>query len=177
MNNRLFVPNAMLCVHAGIEAPHAPGRITYRACALIHWGEWLPIETDYSRVIGELRRRGRRIVQVSHLKSTGNVALLREIMRQVVLKALELRATDIIAAVAPESAAAYARLHFADELFSDWQISLVPEARGALREDVPPGRWILARDLNGGYLPIRVLRLDLAGVNEDVLERFLSGGM
>ncbi len=149
MNNRLFVPNEMLCVHAGVDGEHAPGRITDRACCIVTWGAWLPIETDYSRGIGELRRHGREIVQVSHLKSTGNVALLREIMRQVAIKALELKATDIVAAVAPESVACYARLHFTNELFSDWQIALVPDIRGALQTEIPVGRWILARDLNG----------------------------
>jgi len=144
------VPNEFICVHAGMD----------RASCLIHWGAWIPLETDYAEDIAEIRRVGRTVGQVTHLKSSGNAALLRECFRQMILACIGLNLTDLVAAVPPDAVANYRRFYFT--------IEVRPPSDGAANT------WSLARDESGNLLPVRVVRLAIDKVPESVLKKFLE---
>jgi hypothetical protein len=142
----MSVPNEFICVHAGVD----------RASCLMHWGAWLPIETEaaWADEIAEIRRVGRTVVQVSHLKSSGNHALLREVFRQIVLSAIALRATDLITVVNPAQARSYSRFYF--------------------NLEIGRGTWTFARDEVGALLPVAVVRMALDRVPQAIVDRFLA---
>ena len=144
------VPNEFICVHAGTD----------RASCLIHWGAWIPLETDYAEEIADIRRDGRSIGQVTHLKSSGNAALLRECFRQMILACIGLNLTDLVAAVPPDAVANYRRFYFTTEMR--------PPCDGAANT------WSLARDESANLLPVRVVRLAIDKVPESVLKKFLE---
>jgi hypothetical protein len=144
------VPNEFICVHAGMD----------RASCLVHWGAWIPLETDYVEEVAEIRRGGRTVGQVTHLKSSGNPALLRECFRQMILLCIGLNLTDLVAAVPPDAVANYRRFYFT--------IEVRPPSDGGA------STWSLARDESGNLLPVRVVRLAIDKVPEDVLKRFLE---
>ena len=144
------VPNEFICVHAGMG----------RASCLIHWGAWIPLETDYAEEIAEIRHVGRTVGQVTHLKSSGNAALLRECFRQMILLCIGLNLTDLVAAVPPDAVANYRRFYFT--------IEVRPPSDGRANT------WSLARDEAGTLLPVRVVRLAIDKVPESVLKKFLE---
>ena len=144
------VPNEFICVHAGMD----------RASCLLHWGAWIPLETDYAQEIADIRRIGRTVGQVTHLKSSGNPALLRECFRQMLLLSVGLRLTDLVAAVPPEAVANYRRFYFKAEVRPP--------------RDGMANTWSLARDESGGLLPVRVVRLAMDNVPDSVLKKFLE---
>ena len=144
------VPNEFICVHAGMD----------RASCLLHWGAWIPLETDYAEEIAEIRHVGRTVGQVTHLKSSGSPALLRECFRQMVLLGIGLNLTDLLAAVPPDAVASYRRFYFT--------VEVRPPSAGQANT------WSLARDDEGNLLPVRVVRLAIDMVQESVLKRFLE---
>ena len=144
------VPNEFICVHAGMD----------RASCLVHWGAWIPLETDYAQEIAEIHRVGRTVGQVTHLKSSGSPALLRECFRQIILTCIGLNLTDLVAAVPPDVVANYRRFYFTTEVR--------PPRDGAANT------WSLARDEAGILLPVRAVRLAIDKVPESVLKKFLE---
>ena len=135
----------MICVHAGPK----------RACCLIHWGKRLPAEPDFSDAIAPLRTAGRRIVQTTHFKADGDEGLVRELFRQIVIRAVMLDATDIVTIVKPSHARGYRSFGFAE----------MPTFNRT---------WSEAYDETGAALPVRLIRLDLMAVPQERLDRFLA---
>jgi hypothetical protein len=122
------VSNQILCVHEGHD----------RVAALLHWGDWLPIQTDPEISAFLPLPAGRHVVQVTHLKGANHVGLMYRLWAEILHYADRLKATDLICAVPPSRVALYKRLGF---------------------EVVTQGEWSLARNHAGERLPVVVLRL------------------
>jgi hypothetical protein len=134
------VSNQIVCIHEDKA----------RVAAVIHWGEWLPIQTD-PELSKFLPLPGRRVMQVTHLKGESHVGLLYRLWGEVLRWAEHLKATDLICAVPPPRVPLYERLGF---------------------EIVTRGTWSLARNTDGRRLPVVVIRLRLdAPVNRPLAGR------
>ena len=86
--------------------------------------------------------------------------LLRECFRQMILACIGLNLTDLVAAVPPDAVANYRRFYFTTELRPP--------------NDGKANTWSLARDESGSLLPVRVVRLAIDKVPENVLKKFLE---